>query len=286
MDPRLVLELTAFGTPRRYQVRTTTAVQVAQMRFANELLYVVDFTALGRNAQGYVLQLDVLNAMQKADDLFSRVTADVNQATRKLVVQTDPQGNLLRVENQPEIVRAWEAIRKPLLAKYAAEPGVQPFLAAFEQKLAEPGSMENNLREKGLCGALLTGAYHQPYGHEPVLTRRCISGFFNDIDLPLLVATTATVAPPSPAQPQDAIVVSATASVDEAAFAATDFRRLMRGIVDDYTFAVDLQLTHGAEHLIDARTGELLRSRQQLSAEVAGIYHNTVTHEVFPQPTA
>ena len=55
------------------------------MQFANELLYVVAYTVLGKREQGYEVQIEVLNAMQKATDLFSRVTADLNQASKKLV---------------------------------------------------------------------------------------------------------------------------------------------------------------------------------------------------------
>lgn len=280
MDKPLVLELTASGRPQRYQLRTTTAVQVAQMQFANELLYVVDYTVLRKTAQGYVVQIEVLHAMQQATDLFSRVTADLNQASKKLVLQTDAHGNLLHVENQPEVVQAWEALRQPLRAKYSAEPTVQPFLDAFEQQLAVPGSMEANLRDKGVCGALLLGIYGQAYHDTPLLTKRQIKGFFHDIDLPLQLATTATAAPELPAT----VLLSATAQVDSEVFAATEFRRLMRSLVDDYTFPVALQVDYTAQHALAAHTGELLRSQQRLTAEVAGVYHNTVTHEVFPQP--
>lgn len=280
----IVLDLTGIGQARRYQVRTTSTVQVGQLKFENELLYVVEHTLLGQNQLGYVLQIDVLNTVQKAQDLFSRVTADVNQATRRLVLQTDLHGQLLRVENQPEVVRAWEALRSAVRARYAAEPAVQPFLEAFEQQLAEPGSLEPNLREKGLHGALLVGVYGQPYQNTPVLSKRQISGFFHELDLPLVVSTTAQAAE-GITPGQAAVAISAPATLDAVAFAAVDFRRLMRSIVDDYQFPVNLALDCGAEHLLDAQTGALLRSHQQLKAEVAGIYHNAITHDVFPQPT-
>ncbi|WP_046243795.1 hypothetical protein [Hymenobacter terrenus] len=282
MNPGLVLHLTAFGQPRRYQVRTTTAVQVGAMKFENELLYVVEQTVLGNNERGYLLQIDVVHAIQQATDLFSRVTADLNQATRRLVLQTDLHGQLLRVENQPEVLRAWQAMRKAVQAKYAAEPTVRPYLDAFEQQLAVPDSMAPNLRNKGLYGALLPKVYGQAYAKEPVHSRQQISGFFHDIDLPLTVATTAQ--PTEETAFQDAVQVTATASLDAESFAATDFRRLMRSIVDDYKFPVDLTLTHRANHLLAARTGELLRSQQQLAAEVPGVYLNRITHDVFPQP--
>ncbi|RZL11004.1 MAG: hypothetical protein EOO62_12650 [Hymenobacter sp.] len=261
-------------------------MQVAQMQFANELLYVVDYTVLRKNEQGYVVQIEVVNAMQKATDLFSRVTADLSQASRKLVLQTDAHGQLLHVENQPEILRAWEALYPALQAKYSADPTIKPYLEAFGEQLAVPGSMEDNLRDKGVCGALLLAVYGQVY-HQgtPLLTKRQIRGFFHEFDLPLQLATTAISVPellPAPTT----VLLNATARVDDEAFAEADFRRLMRSIVDDYTFPVALQLEYTAQHALAANTGHLLRSQQRLAAEVPGIYQNTVTHEVFPQPVA
>jgi len=276
-----LLALTAFNYPRRYRVRTTTAVQVGTMQFENEWLYVVEHTALGQNEHGYVLQLDVVHAVQKATDLFSRVTADLHQASRRLVLQTDWRGQLLRVENQPEVRQAWEALRKDLYAKYAAEPTVRPYLDAFGQQLAVPGSMEPNLRHKGVYGALLPGVYGH-YAQEPVRTQQCITGFFHDLDLPLLVATTAQ---PAANGLRETVHVTATATLNADAFATPAFRRLVRDLADDHRFPVDLAVTHGADHWLDAQTGELLRSQQQLAATVPGIYHTAFTHEVLPQPT-
>jgi hypothetical protein len=245
-------------------VRTTATVQVGATKFENEWLYVAQQTVLGTNEQGYVLQIDVLHAVQKATDLFSRVTADLSQATCRLVLQTDPHGLLLRVENQPDVLRAWHALRKAVQAKYAAEPTVRPYLDAFEQQLAVPGSLEPSLRHKGLYGALLPGVYGQAYAKEPVHSRQQIVGFFHDIDLPLAVATTAQ--PAEAVAFQDAVHVTATAGLNAEAFAETDFRRLMRSIVDDYKFPVALTLTHRADHLLAIRTGELFRSQQHLAA--------------------
>lgn len=281
--PLLLLKLPAGGPPQRYQVRTTTAVQVADRQFANELLYVVDYAVLSQNAQGYVVQIEVLHAIQQATDLFSRVTADLGQASRKLVLQTDPHGNLLRVENQPEVVQAWQALRQPLRAKYSAEPAVQPFLDAFEQQLAVPGSMEANLRHKGVYGALLPGIYGAYHPETPLLTKQQIKGFFHELDLPLQLATTATVAAELP---PGTVQLHTTAQLDGDLFPETDFRRLMRSIVDDYTLPVALQLTYTAQHVLAAHPGGIVQAQQYLKAEVPGVYHHTVTHEVFPQPVA
>lgn len=278
-----VLQLTGVGQPRRYQVRTTTAVQVGQTKMENELLSVVECTLLGKNERGYVLQMEVLHAVQKNVDLFTQVAADVNLATRTLVLQTDPYGRLLRVENQPAVLRAWEGMRKTIQAKYATQPTVRPFLDAFEQQLATPGSLEPGLRDKGVHGALLVGVYGQPYHPQaPALTKRTIAGFFHDIDLPLVVGTTARAGERTALL--DTVQVTATATLDGDVFAATDFRRLMRSLVDDYKFPVDLELDHAADHLLDSQTGALLRSQQRIRAEVPGIYHNAVTYDVFPQP--
>lgn len=278
----MVLKLLASPQPQRYQVRTSSAVQVAQMKFENELLYVVEQQVLGENEHGYLLQVDVQHSTQRATDLFSRVLADVNQASSSLVVQADTHGRLVEVKNQAEVQRKWQAVSPAIRARYASEPAVQPFLDTFEQQLAVPGSMEVNLRTKGVHSALLAGLYGQAYTTEPVVNSHIIPGFFNELDLPLLLATQAEEA----ADDAAIVLITRTGSLDTANFSSQDFRRLIRSIVDDYTFAVEVNVDYQAHFAVHRHTGVLLRSRQHLQAEVPGVYHNSVTHEIFPHPAA
>lgn len=280
------LQLKQVGQTVRYHVRTTTAVQVGQMKFANELLYVVEQTLKAQSAAGYVVQFDVHHTMQQAEDLFSQVVADVNQVSRTLLVQTDPHGNLLQVENQLDLLKEWQHMGPALRDKYAQQAAVRPFLDAFEQQLRQPGSLEANLRHKGLYGALLPGIYGYDYQAGPALSQRCISGFFNTFDLPLLLSTEQTdlEAEEAVASPR-AIRLLTTGKLDEEAFAEKEFRRLIRSLVDDYRFSVELEVTYKAIHLVDEWSGLLLTSQQALKAEVPGVYHNAITHHVSQQPT-
>ncbi|GAA4027351.1 hypothetical protein GCM10022409_09170 [Hymenobacter glaciei] len=276
------------SAPLRYQLRTTTAIQVGERKFENELLYVVEQQLHPAQGLGYLLEINVQHTMQKADDLMSRVVADVNQASRRLLVQTDLHGNLLRVENQEQVLAEWELLRQPLLKKYEAQPEVKPFFEAFGQQLAIPGSLEPNLRYKGVLGALLPGLYGYAYGpQEPaVLTSRRITGFFNTLDLPLLLTSQqglpAAGAPTGPAN----LHVTTTGALDDAAFAHEDFRRMIRDLVDDFKFPVDLEIDCTGAHTFDAASGALLHAQQVLRAEVAGIYHNSTIHDVVVQQPA
>ena len=281
-----IFPLTPSQVPQRYHLRTTTAIQVGRQQFENELLSVVEQRVLSRNSAGYQLEICVLHSTQKAEDLMSRVVADVNQASRRLVVQIDTHGNLLRVENQPEVWQAWQQLRQPLRDKYAATPDVLPFLQVFEQQLAVPGSLEANLRYKGLMGALLPGLYGYDFGpgQPPVETTRLIAGFFHDLDLPLVLRSEGGLphAESSPAVP--AVYVTTTGVLDTEHFATEAFRRLIRDLVDDFKFAVNLEITCTASHAFEPVAGHLLHSRQELRAEVPGIYYNATTHELVAQP--
>lgn len=277
-----VLELTLLHRPLRYHVRTATAVRVGSMQLENELLYVAEQTLLDRTPVGYLLQVEVLHAMQKAEDLFSRVTADVNQASRRLLLRTNAHGQLLRVENQPELVQQWQQLYPSLRTKYAQEEAVGPFLRAFDQQIQQPGSLEANLRYKGLYGALLPGFYGHTYGRAaPIEEIRCIPAFFNTLDLPLRLRTTEQPLSADQAStfPQ-ALRLITTGKLDADAFATADFRRLLRTVADDPTYPVDLTVDYEQEHLVDKLTGLLLASEQILKAEVSGLYHNAITHHV------
>lgn len=290
MPHSLLLELAPRLTPSRYQLRTITTVQVGTTKFENELLYVVEQRVLAREATGYVVEVLVQHAMQKAEDVFSRVVADLNQASQRLVVQTDRHGNLVRVDNQPEVYQRWLALRPELLKKYAAEPTVAPFLEGFGQQLAVPGSMEANLRHKGVLGALLVGLYGHPLGAldtAPVQTKRCITGFFGELDLPLLLTSGTQAPPPEPVPTtMSAVYVGTIGALDPDAFNVVAFRRLMRDLVDDFKFPVALEVDCAQAHVFDQLSGALLHSTQRLRAEVPGVYYNATAHELVVQPAA
>ena len=289
MSAPLTLHLLPHATPVRYNLRTTTTIQVGSTKFENEILYVAEQRVLARNAEGYVLETLMKHSMQKADDLFSRVVADVSQASQRLVVQTDQHGNLVRVENQPEVYQHWQKIRPDLAKKYADEATVAPFLESFGTQLAIPGSMEVNLRHKGLLGALLVGLYGYPIGRgsDPLVTKRRITGFFGEIDLPLAL-TSSTQPPPADVvlTSVNAAYVGSTGIVDTETFASEALRRLMRDLVDDFKFPVDLQLECTNAHIFDQISGTLLHSNQLLRVEVPGVYYNATAHELVAQPVA
>lgn len=275
------LLLKAGVAPVVHEVATTVAVQVGPTRFTNSSHALVRQTLLSKSATDYLVGVDIVEATQQATDLFSRVTADINQLSRQLVLRADTQGRLTEVANRPDLLQQWVRLRPALAQKYADQPSVAPFLEAFEQQLALPGTLELSIVNKGLYGALFPGLYGQALSAtNGVESQRELLNFFNQLPLPLLLTT---VASPAPADmPGAAIQLTTTGRLDESRFDKRAFERMMRDIVDDVSFAVALAIIHSETYVVDLASGWILSGFQTLTAEVPGAYYQQTTHTITP----
>jgi hypothetical protein len=274
------LLLQADIAPITHQVDTTVAVQVGPNRLANSLSTLVRQTLVRRSAEGYLIGVEVLEATQQATDLFSQVTADLNELSQQLLLRTDAQGRLLQVANSPDLVRRWEQLRPALLRKYANQPSVASFLQAYGTQLTVPGTFEQSIFGKGIYGALFPGVYGQVLSAtEGVQKQRQLPNFFNQLALPLLLSTVAGPAPPSPFA---AIQLTTTGRLDEKLFDRPSFERMMRDIVDDVTFSVELAVMQAETYVIDLSSGWIASGSQSLVVEVPGAYYQEVKHTIKP----
>ena len=267
--------------PVTHRVVSTVAVQVGQNRFENQLTTVVQQTLMRKSADTYLVALEVLDFQQQATDLFSRVTADLNQLSQRLVLLTDIHGNITRVVNAPELAQQWATARPILEHKYADQPAVLPFFTAFEQQLAQPGTFELSLRNKGIYGVLFPGFYGRSLNNEQkTVHERRLLNFFNQLHLPLQLTTVA--GPRTGNGGVEELSLQTTGRLDEAQFETLAFQRLMQSIVDSVGFAVQLDVEHSETYAVDLATGWIARGQQMLMAEVPGAYFHESKHEILP----
>jgi hypothetical protein len=275
------LVLKAGSPPIAHRLESAIAVQVGPNRFENRTAAVVKQTLVSKAADGYVIAVEVLDFQQQATDLFSQVTADLNQLSQRVVVRTDAHGCLAQVLNVPELTQQWVRLRPTLHQKYAGQPAVRPFLDSFEQQLSVPGTFEQSLRNKGIYGALFPGLYGQPLSSEQgSSSHRQLHNFFNQLHLPLLLTTLAS--PNRTTSLADELRLTTTGQLDEAQFDALAFQRMMQSIVDDVTFPVTLELDHTETYTVDLASGWITRGVQALTAQVPGAYFQESRHEISP----
>ena len=277
----LPLVLRASSPPVLHRVESSTAVQVGTNRFENRTATVVQQTLLSKAADGYTIAVEVLGFQQQATDLFSQVTADLNQLSQRVVVRTDAQGCFAQVLNAPDLLQRWQHLRPALQQKYAKQPAVRPFLESFDQQIGVPGTLELSLRNKGIYGALFPGLYGQALDNEQGHRHyRQLPNFFNALPLPLQLTTLASLKPTASAVQE--LTLTTTGQLDESQFDALAFQRMIQSIVDDVTFPVALEIEHTETYGVDLSTGWLSSGVQALSAQVRGAYFQEHRHEISP----
>ena len=275
------LALKAGIPPVAHRVASTVAVQVGRTRFENHCVTLVQQTLMRKSADAYLIAVEVLDFQQQATDLFSRVTADLNQLSQRLLLLTDVHGGIVRVVNAPELTQQWTKARPILARKYADQPAVQAFFTAFEQQLSQPGTFELSLRNKGIYGALFPGFYGRALDNDARNGyQRQLRNFFNHLDLPLQL-TTVTGARVLGASAEE-LPLTTVGRLDEARFDALTFQRLMQSIVDDVSFAVALEMEHSETFGVDVASGWMAHGQQTLTVEVAGAYFHESKHEILP----
>ncbi|MGI4736994.1 MAG: hypothetical protein ACRYG7_17630 [Janthinobacterium lividum] len=272
----LPLALSSVAASRTYRLTTTSRVCMNEAEEQNTYHTVVRQTLLARKPNNtYRLALEVLDFQAEKATLFNELAADLNQVSNSLVIQTDVYGRLVRIENKADMLQAWQRLKPGAVKKY--QPYYPPaFFEAFEQNIRAEGVFEKTLRHKGLHGVLLAGIYGYGYVPDaPVPGTRVLEQFFNNIDLPLQTSTR-LVAGPTPAQ----LTLHLTGTLHQAALREDDLRRLVRTMADNPLLKVSLTANCQERYDLDAATGWLVAAEQRLQAEIPGIYHNEVYHQL------
>ncbi|OON69095.1 hypothetical protein [Hymenobacter sp. CRA2] len=265
----------ALQEPRTYELKTTSQMRMNQKAEQNTYHTTARQTLLERKPNNtYRLKLEVLSFRVDNPTFFHQLATDLNQVSNTLVVQTDLYGRLERIENKPDMLRTWQRIKPDVVRKYR-DYFPKTFFESFEQNLRAEGVFEKTLRHKGLHGVLLSGLYGYGYAPDaPVPGTRVLEQFINQVSLPLQTSTRAA----EPATPGH-LALEVEGGLHEAAFRDDDLRRLFRTMADNPLLRVDMQATCQERYELDA-AGWLVTARQQLRAEVPGIYLNEVEHEL------
>jgi hypothetical protein len=273
----LPLAMGAVAAPRTYKLTTTSHMRMNEAEEHNVYHTVARQTLLERKPNNtYRLAIDVLSFEVQKPSLFTALAADLNQVSNSLVIQTDIYGRLERIENKAEMLRTWQRIKSGVVKKYAKQYS-KAFFDAFERNIQVEGVFEKTLRHKGLHGVLLPGLYGYGYTPEaPVTTRRVLEQFINQVDLPLLMTTTAQ---PTSSTGNE-LDLQVTGALNEAAFRDDDLLRLFRAMADNPQLKATLSAASTESYQLDNLTGWLRTAKQHLLAEVPGIYRNETQHEL------
>ncbi|RPD45943.1 hypothetical protein DNI29_17525 [Hymenobacter sediminis] len=239
----MTLSFPLVPTPQDYTVTVQTTNLLGNLLYENTRRTTFRKQPLQQTAEGWLYEVSVLDFTQTELHGQAQLDADTTELRRRLLIETDATGGLLRVCNKPELRAQWADLEPKLLKKYRRSDYITPgMVAGIGQVLHGDGYLEDILRRGYEYGSLFPALYNQAYSEEPLPGRpRTIARFLGNLDLPL--QTQITRQPQPPADVQLGLVVKG--QVDTAAYPAEAARQALRTLTDQY----DLDTTLRSQHL-------------------------------------
>jgi hypothetical protein len=271
------------GQAAVYTIDTRTRVRVPQGEMRHGGSTVVQHKVLETRPTGYLIELVTLEQRLHEPNALAELLLDIARANSPLHIETDTQGNFLRVVNKPALRAQWQEAAPWLRAKYQHLPGSAAMLAQVAgQYDAGNDHLEQALACKGSCGMLLPGVYGlRPLHSEERASEKTLHQFFRAGALPLHVAWTSH---------------AADTFAREAEVTGTGPEKLMQRLFTCPLLAVQrAQAVHARPsalhvqwqaHYTLSRAGQgLLAGRQWLRATVPGLYDHETEHTLRPGAT-
>lgn len=273
------------GSAHVYECETRSVLRINQMGMENLIRTVVKVQVLDRmtEAGGYVVRVQVLHTEQSQQQGLHQLIAALNLVGDVLEIEVSRLGYAQRILNRRELLDKWPGVRAGLYQKFKDIPQTEVLLAGLDQQLVTPGALETAILPNGLYGLLFAGLLGRPFVFQPseLPESRILARFFGNQDLPLLVRKHAEL-PEGIAN--DYVRIVAISQLDDDAFDATSWRRLLRQITDTPTLDTTLYVTSNDAYELATAGGVLRTASQYLRVQVPQVYHNELTHRLTLQP--
>jgi hypothetical protein len=263
------------GYAEVYELMTQSKVVVEKQLFENQTRTIAKQTLLDQSPKGDLIGVEIINVQQKAQDTMSLLLAEINELNKYLVFETDIKGNALRLVNYGDLGNKWYQIKERIRQKYGRSAPIEQLFVDFEKNLAlGEESLLEAMQHKGLYGVLFSGIY--AFNESPQFeSKRVIKNLFGTIDLPLRIRHTTTIMQHGGA---DIFNITGRGILDEAAFKALEFQRLIRQMRDSFNLKVDLKVEYTEGYAVRQSDGWIQQAMQNLKVEVQGIYLNETKH--------
>jgi hypothetical protein len=272
------------GQAAVYTIDTRTRVRVPQGEMRHGGSTVVQHKVLETRPTGYLIELVTLEQRLHEPNALAELLLDIARANSPLHIETDTQGNFLRVVNKPTLRAQWQEAAPWLRAKYQHLPGSAAMLAQVAgQYDAGNDHLEQALACKGSCGMLLPGVYGlRPLHSEERASEKTLHQFFRAGALPLHVAWTSHAADTFAREAE----VTGTGRLDASRFDAGGFYQELHALLPGPPARPSALHVQWQAHYTLSRAGQgLLAGRQWLRATVPGLYDHETEHTLRPGAT-
>ncbi|RNL83273.1 hypothetical protein ED312_15430 [Sinomicrobium pectinilyticum] len=174
-----------------YQIDIRQRAAMGSMPQENVVKIIAEKKLLSRDEEGFVYRLHIPERKQSNQEGIRALEYDLSWLQQKLELRTNNQGEVTHIFNLWEIEDIWRANRNRFYQKHKRFSAIEDVMEQTDVLLQNPERFISVFKESEVGSLLFPPLYeeHTEIGQKTA-QHKVFEGFFETVDLPLLLTTT------------------------------------------------------------------------------------------------
>lgn len=223
---------------------------------------------------GMFYQLNVINRKQSNTEGVRAIEQDLFFLQEKLIIQTDAEGNLLKINNLPEIKVLWEKSKRNFRKKHKKLEDIDTLIKVTDELLENNPAFTNNIKESDITTLLFPPIYSKTIDEGITYQqKKDFADFFGEVTLPLKLTTTF--------KQRKKLNVLRKGILDEERFEDEKVANFFRTLADNYQLGVKVTVDYMETYDIDKQHW-VTHAGQLMAVKIQGLFYYEQIVRVTP----
>lgn len=223
---------------------------------------------------GMFYQLNVLNRKQSNTEGIRAIEQDLFFLQKKLIIQTDAEGNILKIDNLPEIKALWEKSKRDFRKRHKKLEDIDALIRVTDELLENNEEFTNNIKESDIATLLFPPIYSKIINEEATYEQqKDFSDFFGEVTLPLKLKTTF--------KQRKKLNVLRKGIIDEERFDDQKVTNFFRTLADNYQLGVKVIADYLETYDLDEEHW-ITHAGQMMTVKIQGLFYYEQLVRVTP----
>jgi len=223
---------------------------------------------------GMFYELNVTNRKQSDTEGIREIEQDLFFLQEKMTLQTNAQGEVLKITNLPDIRTLWEKNKKGFRKKYKTLENIDELVAANDELLENSEAFTDNIKQSDIVTLLFPPIYSKIIDEETSYEQeKDFSGFFGEVTLPLKLTTTF--------KQRKKLNVLREGILDDERFDDHKVTNLFRTLADNYQLGVKVIADYLETYDLDEQNW-ITHAGQLINVKIQGLFYYQQIVRVTP----
>ncbi|WKX76195.1 hypothetical protein [Zobellia laminariae] len=232
-----------------------------------------------QNETGYIFSFEVTDRFQTNKEGIRAMENDIAKLQSELTVQTDFQGNPIRILNLATIRDNWKGYKKEFAKKHKEQKGLEATITATDSLFNNNKLFTENFRESEIGTLFFPDIYGTVSSQgETIESAKIFTDFFDTSSLPFLLTTTLKKRD----RLKDTAQVFRKGMLDEENFDRYNVRKFFRKLADNIQLAVPVKAAYMETYDLD-KNHHIGHAGQLLTANVPALFNYEQIVRIIPK---